>query len=171
MTTALIGTLMIVVGAAGVVATIAGLPGTWVILLAALGAQWWRPETFDWWTLGVAGGLVILAEIVEFAAGALGAGKAGGSKRAALAATVGGLVGAVIGTMVIPVLIVGTIVGAAIGSGIGAAMLERTKEGRTWAQAGRVAHGAFVGRLVATVAKGAIAVVIALLLAIAAFVE
>ncbi len=170
MTTALLGTLMIVVGLLSVVATIAGLPGTWVVLLAALALQWWRPDTYDWWTLGVAGGLVILAEVVEFAAGAMGAGKAGGSKRAALAATVGGLIGALVGTVVIPVLIVGTIVGAAVGSGVGALALERTKQGRTWGDAGRVAQGAFVGRLVATVVKGALALVLAVILAAAVFI-
>ena len=105
-----------------VLITIAGLPGTWIMLLAALLAQVFvgpegQAEMFSWWTLGVAGVLCILAEIAEGAAGGAGAAAAGASKRAVFGGIVGGIIGAIVGTFVIPIPSVGTILGGAIGAG------------------------------------------------------
>ncbi len=55
-------------------------------------------------------GLAMLGEAIEFAAGALGVGKLGGSKRAAALAVVGSLVGAIGGMFVgLPIPIVGSV--------------------------------------------------------------
>lgn len=55
-----------------------------------------RPDhTVGWWTLGVLTGLCILAHIVDFTAGAMGARKFGASKWGAA----GGIIGGIIGTI------------------------------------------------------------------------
>ena len=77
-------------------------------MAAAAACQLWQPGMFSWWTIGVCTGLALLGEIIEFAAGAVGASRAGGSKTGAAGAIVGTLIGAVIGTF-IPPPVIGTI--------------------------------------------------------------
>lgn len=144
--------------------TVLGLPGTWLMALAALGVEAWRPELLSWEAIITAGVLALVAEAVELAAGAVGAKKAGGSRRAAVGAVAGGILGGIVGTFALPIPVVGTVLGAAVGSGVAAAVMELTKDGRTSADIRRVGVGAFVGRLVATVLKSAFAVMIAAVL-------
>ncbi len=159
------GVILGIVCTLGVLLTLLGLPGTWIMLLAALGIELWRPELLGNGVLITSAVLCVLAEVVEFAAGAVGAKRAGGSKRAAVGAVIGGLVGGLVGTVVILIPIVGTLLGASLGAGIGAAAMELTIEHRRNADAaGKVAAGAFVGRLLATVFKTMFAVTIAALL-------
>ncbi|MCB9846903.1 MAG: DUF456 domain-containing protein [Phycisphaeraceae bacterium] len=160
--------LFLLVGTAGIALALIGLPGTWMILLVGVLVEFVRPETFSWWTIGVGGLLAIGAEIAEFSAGAVGAKKAGGSRRAIWMAVAGGLVGGIAGTFVIPIPIVGTIAGAAIGSGACAMLAEMTVEGRTLAQAGKVGGGAAIGRTLASVFKAGFALALTVLLTIAA---
>ena len=65
-----------------------------------------RPaHAVGWWTLGVLTGLCILAHVVDYTAGAMGARKFGASKWGAL----GGFVGAIVGLSFFPVgLFLGT---------------------------------------------------------------
>src|SRR2546430_16875774 len=83
-----------------------------MVLVAAL-LEWWQPGQFmlSWTTLGVAAGLAVLGEVLEFVLGAAGSRHAGGSKRAAALAIVGSLVGGIIG-IGIPGPVVGTLNGA-----------------------------------------------------------
>ncbi len=181
------GIIVVIAVLIGIVLTIATLPGTWLMLVVALLCQWWRGDTFgvqtaatdasaiavepswmfSWWTIGIGLALAVLAEIIEFLASALGAAKAGGTKRGAIGATVGGLAGAILGTF-IPVPILGTLAGAAVGAGVGALLAER-HGGMSWEDSGRVATGAAIGRLVATVFKSACAVAMGVILVIDAF--
>lgn len=159
------GIILGLVCTVGVLLTLLGLPGTWIMLLAGLGIELWQPELLGREVLITSAVLCVLAEAVEFIAGAVGAKKAGGSKRAAVGAVIGGLVGGIVGTVVILIPIVGTLLGASLGAGIGAAALELTLEHRrTMDSAGKVAAGAFIGRLLATVFKTMFAVSIAALL-------
>ncbi len=148
----------------GVALTVLGLPGTWLMVLGALGVEAWRPELLSWGAIITAATMALLAEVAELAAGAVGAKKAGGSKRSAIGAIVGGILGGIVGTFAIPIPIVGTVLGAALGSGAAAAFMELSVEGRSSAQIRRVGWGAFIGRLVATVLKTAFAVMIAAVL-------
>ncbi len=160
------GILVALFGLFGVVLTLLGFSGVWLTIVVALLVEWWRAgQQFELWTILGVIGLGVLGEVAEFVAGAVGAGKAGGSKRAAVGAIVGGLVGALVGTPIMP--IIGTIAGAALGAGIGAAILERTKDQRTWGDVWRVGQGAAIGRLVATVIKTTLAFVAAVWLAVA----
>lgn len=151
---------------AGVVLTVATLPGTWLIVLVAIGCQVWRPETFSWWTIGTLAGLAALAEILEFFAGAAGAKSTGGGKHGAIGAVIGALAGAIGGSLIFP--IVGTIIGAVTGAGIGAAIAEKKYGNRTTQEAWKIGAGAAAGRLVATIIKGGIAVIMGITAIVAA---
>jgi hypothetical protein len=167
----LAASILAVVCLAGVALTLATLPGTWLMVLAALGVEAWRPELLSWDAIIAAAVLAFLAEVAEIAAGAVGAKKAGGSRRAALGAIAGGLLGAILGTVLLPIPLVGTVLGAAVGSGLAAAALELTVEGRTSRDIRAVGAGAFIGRLVATVLKTMFAVAIAAVITASAFVD
>ncbi len=56
------------------------LPGTWLMVLVTAVLTWWEPEyvRVSWTVLGVAAGLAALGEVLEFALGAAGSGRAGG---------------------------------------------------------------------------------------------
>lgn len=162
--------LMILSATLGVLLTAITLPGTWFMLLAALLIQWWSPggsQPFDWWTLGACAGLALLGEIFEFAASALGAKKAGGSKRGALGAAIGSLVGAIAGAPFL--FLVGAIIGAVLGAALGAIIAERAWVGKTWKESTLVGSGAAAGRLAASVVKVAIAGTIGVALVVAMF--
>ncbi len=163
------GVLVALSGLVGVALTLATLSGAWLTLLVALLIQWWRPDTFHWGTLLAAAILSGLGEVVEFAAGGVGAAGAGGSRRSVALAIVGGVVGAIAGTFLIPVPIIGTIIGAVIGAGACAMLGERSKEGRSWRQSWDVGRGAAVGRAMAIVIKTVFAAAVGVLLTVAAF--
>ena len=148
---------------------IIGLPGTWLMILAALLVDWLQPGE-PMFVPGVLYGsvaLAVLGELAEFAFGAAGARRAGGSKRGASLAIVGGIIGAIVGTA-IPVPILGTLFGACAGAFLGSV------SGDVWAghamdrsvEAGR---GAATGRLWGTIIKLALGSVIFVLLAVASF--
>lgn len=150
-----------------VVLVLITLPGTWVLLAVVAVLQAWRGELVEWNTLAWCAGLAIVGELVEFAASALGAAKAGGSKRAALGSIAGALVGAILGT---PWLFpIGPIVGGSLGAGVGALLAERTIATKTWAHSAKVGTGAAIGRLVATACKSAIAAIVAIIVVYAAW--
>jgi uncharacterized protein YqgC (DUF456 family) len=151
----------------GFVLTLLTLPGLWLPLLVALGFQWFEPTMFSWWTIGAAVVMGVLAEALEFAAGAAGAAKAGGTKRSAAGAILGTVVGAVLGSMVL-LFPVGTILGAVLGAGAGAVLLDKTRQERTWAESTKVGAGAAAARGIALFIKASFSAVIAVLLIVAA---
>lgn len=166
---------VVLVSILGIVLTLLTLPGIWFSILFAALAQWWHIEyhagpMFSWWTLGVVVGIAVLAELLEFFASAVGTASAGGSRRGAIGSVLGGLIGALAGTFLILIPIVGTLVGATLGAGLGALLAERHAGRATWRKSGRIGAGAAVGRLAASLIKGGLAVVVALILSIAAFV-
>ena len=145
------------------------LPGTWLMILAALLFDWLAPgePMFYPGVLHASVALAVVGEVAEFALGAAGARRAGGSKRGASLAIVGGIIGAIVGTA-IPVPVIGTLFGACAGAFLGSV------SGDVWAgrsvdhsvEAGR---GAATGRLWGTITKLALGSVIFMLLTIAAF--
>ena len=179
----LVAALFLLLGAACVVLVVVQLPGGWILLgLAAVIEycdRWYLPadgdqQTFGWWVLG--GGLVmlIIGEIIEFIAAALGAAKGGSSKRGMWGALIGGIVGAfafmplfslvpVVGT------IFGAFLGAVLGTFVGAMIGEFSGEEATVKGSMKPAIGATIGRIVGTTSKVGITIAVWLALSVSAF--
>lgn len=141
-----------------------GLPGTWVMVAAAVGYSILVPNSIGMVTLIGTTAIAVVAEIFEFTLAGQYARKYGGSKRASWGAIIGGTVGAIIG---VPVPIVGPIIGAFAGAFIGALVFEYSR-GSGAQVATKVATGALIGRAVAAALKVAAGFVMAVWLIIAA---
>jgi uncharacterized protein len=139
------------------VLTLVTLPGTWLIVLWALGICIWQPSIMPWWMVLVLVVLAAIGEGLEFLASAIGAAKAGASRWGIVLAVIGALLGAIVGMFVIP--IIGAIIGGALGAACGAIAGESWVAKRPWNETKKVATGAAIGRLLATLAKGVVAAV------------
>lgn len=159
------GAVLIGASASGVVLCLLGMPGLWLMALSALGCKLWTPDLLSWWVVGVAAGLAITSDIADLFAGAYGARKTGGAKRASVGAMIGGFAGAILATPILP--IIGTILGGMAGAALGAAIAQRTMPGATVKQSAKVAGGAAAGWLAAVVVKVTLAIVSACVLAAA----
>jgi hypothetical protein len=137
-----------------------GLPGLWLMLAGAVIHQLVAiPAPIGWLAIGICAVLAGLAEALEFGLSVRYTKRYGGSSRAGWGSLLGGLVGAVMG---VPIPIVGSVIGAFAGSFLGALLAEYTVTSDHGA-AGRAAWGSLIGRVVATVAKTALALVIAVI--------
>jgi uncharacterized protein YqgC (DUF456 family) len=146
-----------------------GLPGTWLLLGAAVFIELidglWRPgekpATFGWPVLAGATALAGLGEVMEFAAGAMGARWGGATRRGVIGALVGAIAGAVLFSLLIPIPFVGTLLGALVGTFVGALLGEATAEKRRHPRENvRAAIAASIGRLAGTLGKLAIGAVV-----------
>lgn len=172
----LIAAILVLLNTIWLALLVLGLPGTWLILLSTIIAAWLQWDTtvpaadqvIGLYVLLSLLGLAVLGEILEFIAGAAGARKAGGSAKGALAAIVGGIIGAIVGTVLIPIPVLGTLLGAAAGAGLAALGVELA-EGRPLEASVRVGVGAGVGRLLGTLYKLVVGVVMWFLAAVSAF--
>ena len=142
-----------------------GLPGTWVMIGAAMAFAYLTGTEIGIITLIGIFALAVIGEIIEFTLAARYTRKYGGSRRAGWGAIIGGIIGAIVG---VPVPIIGSVIGAFAGAFLGALVAERTRGVATGA-ATRVATGALLGRAAAVAAKSAIGVVIAVWILLAAW--
>lgn len=157
--------LLFVALVAGWLMTVLSMPGNWLMIAAAAIYAYFIPDEsrFDIsrTTVGILIGLALLAEVLELAAGALGAARAGGSKRGAVLAAVGSMVGALAGAFIgVPIPVVGSVIAAILFAGLGAlagAMLGESWKGRGLEESWKVGQAAFWGRLLGTLAKTTIA--------------
>ena len=165
------GSLFVFIGLACVILVVFQMPGTWIMLFIATLAHladvfWIMPgmgsipsPAWGWWAIGIGCAFALIGEVIEFAAGALGAKAGGGSRRAAWGAILGGFLGAIIGSLLLP--IIGTILGAILGCFLGAFLGETTgKDPRSAAESVKPAIGATIGRVLGTTCKVLIAVVV-----------
>ncbi len=159
--------LLLLACLAGVLVTPAALPGTLIILVAAFLFAWATGfATLGWPTLATLLIIAAAAEAAEWFTGAAGAKRYGGSRRAAWLAILGGFVGGILGA---PFgLGLGAIPGALVGAFLGAFGGELSLAG-DWARGRRAGWGALVGRAWGLAIKGAAAVAMALITAIAAW--
>jgi uncharacterized protein YqgC (DUF456 family) len=143
-----------------------GLPGTWIMIGAAIGYDALvGGDPIGWVTIVATVVLAVIAEIFEFTLSTRYTKKYGGSRRAGWGAIIGGIVGAIVG---VPVPIIGSVIGAFVGSFAGALVAEYTRREATAGTATRVATGALIGRVVAAAMKTGMGVVIAAWLVAAA---
>ena len=144
-----------------------GLPGTWLMLGAAVGYNALTgTEAIGLASLLGLTVLTVLAEVAEFVLGGRFARRYGGSRRAGWGAILGGLVGAFVG---VPVPIVGPVIGALVGSFAGALLLEYTVA-RDPNVSAKAATGALVGRVVAIALKVAVGCILIVWVLLAAWV-
>lgn len=148
------------------------LPGNWLaVLLLALYA-WLGPQegrtAISFYPVVAALVCALLAEILEFAAGAFGAKRAGGSRRGTIMAVIGSMIGAVLGAVVgLPIPLVGPVLAAILFAGVGAtagAVYGEWTDGRSWKESWSIGHAAFWGRTFGTLGKvsvGSLIVIIA----------
>ncbi|NNJ26777.1 DUF456 domain-containing protein [Alienimonas chondri] len=169
---------MVLTAAACWVATLFTLPGNWAILAIAAAWAYLMPKGeyglgFAWGTVAVLGALVALGELVEFAAGAAGAKKEGGSRRGMALSILGAMIGSMTGAAVgVPVPLVGPLIGAVGGGAAGAfvgAYLGETWKGKGSSEAIQVSKGALIGRLLGTGGKLACGAVMVVILAVMTF--
>jgi uncharacterized protein YqgC (DUF456 family) len=126
-----------------------GLPGTWIIVAAALGYQLLVPGSISIFTVVLMAVAALIGELLEFSLSAKYTKKYGGSRRASWGAIIGGIVGAFMG---VPVPVVGSLIGAFAGAFAGAFIGELSL-GRQGGDPTRVATGALIGRAVAAAMK------------------
>ena len=155
--------------AAGWVLTVLGMPGNWLMVLAAGLYAWWGPDEgvlqIGWPAVVGFAVLAVLGELLELAASVWGARRAGGSRRAALFALLGSLGGAVLGALLgAPIPLIGSMIAALLGAALGAltgAMFAEFSLGENPTKSWRVGRAAFWGRLWGTGAKTAVATALA----------
>lgn len=143
-----------------------GLPGTWVMIAAALGYTYLVPQSIGVATLVGICVVAIVAEVLEFTLSGRYTKKYGGSSRAGWGAMLGGLVGAFVG---VPVPVVGPVIGGFLGAFAGALIAEFSKGSGVEVSA-RAAQGAVVGKAVSAAMKVALGMVIAAWVVVAAVV-
>ena len=165
-------TMLFLLGA-GWVMTLLCLPGTWIIVVSAAVYAYFVPDGWrvdiGWVVVAVVLALAVLGEIIESLAVAVGAKRAGGSKRSAFLALCGsiggGLVGGVLG---LPIPVIGPVVAVVLGAAFGAtagAMLGEHWKGRSVDHGWEVGKAAFWGRLLGTLGKvGVASMMVAILL-------
>lgn len=148
--------IIIVILLAGIGLTCFALPGNLLIFLTALGYGFFdRFLHFDYTFLALLFGALLLGEVVEFAASALGAKKENASTRAVVAAFAGAVLGGILGSAIFP--FIGTIVGAILLSFGLSYWAEYTKTGDA-AKSAKVAKSVAVGLIVGTIFKITVAV-------------
>jgi uncharacterized protein YqgC (DUF456 family) len=168
--------LLILLNTIWLATVVAGLPGTWLMVVCTALLAWWKwedPATgqagmFSLATLVTILALATVGEIAEFLTGVVGSQKAGGTRRGAVGALIGCLVGAVVGSILIPMPILGSLVGACGGACLGAWGFELSG-GRNLLESARSGFGAGVGTFAGRVVKLIVGIAIWLIVAVAAF--
>jgi uncharacterized protein YqgC (DUF456 family) len=153
----ILAVLLVLVGLAGtILPTLPGVPLVFGgLLLAAWAADF---QHVGWPVLAVLGALALLSFVVDAAAASIGAKRAGAGRAAVTGAAVGTLVGLFFG---LPGLLLGPFIGAALGQ-----LLVRGD----LIEAGKAGAGAWVGFIVGSLAKLALALLMILIFVVAWFV-
>lgn len=171
--------LLLVVSASFVwMANFFALPGNWfIIALAALFVLAMdsgnAAQGLNWSALGLLALIAAGGEVLEFLAGAAGAANKGGSRRAVALAIVGTIVGSIAGAVMgLPVPVIGPLAGALLGGAggafAGAYLGEMWKHG-SGDQSIRVGVGAAIGRLLGTLGKLLVGLIMIVTLAVRVF--
>jgi uncharacterized protein YqgC (DUF456 family) len=140
----ILAALTVLAGLAGTV--VPALPGVPLVFVGLLLAAWiGHFEQVGWTTIGVLAVLAAVAWVIDFVAGAAGARYLGASSRSFWGATIGAVVGLFFG-------LVGMLLGPFLG-----AVLGELSGGSNLVSSGKAGLGAWIGMVVATALKLAIA--------------
>ena len=153
----LLGVALVVVGFAGII--FPALPGTVLIFVGLLIVA--SADGFarvGMWPLLLIGVIGVISYLVDFVAGALGARGVGASRRAVVGAALGTLLGLPFG---LPGVIFGPLAGALAGE---------WSAHRDWRRAGRAGMAAWIGFLIGTAVKVALAFAMVAIFLLAVFV-
>jgi len=153
----------------GIMLTALRLPGSWLVVVAALVYGWWS----DWQDIGlvlvaVLAGIALIGEATEFALSAITAKKAGASRQAVWGGLAGGILGMLFlsSLLSLPLLFVGTLIGAVagalVGCFIGATLVEYAVRKRL-AQGTKVGIFSAVGFVLGMVTKVALVLIMSAL--------
>jgi uncharacterized protein YqgC (DUF456 family) len=172
---------------AGIVACLAGMPGTALILLAGVGlsaaTHWERPEP---WVLLVLGVLALLAETLDNVLSVAATRSHGGSSRTGWMVMLGSVAGALLGALMSPAIGAAGLLGGPVGfivsvvivplvlaavGGYCAAHWYELRQGKTPQEARQAATGSLVGRLLGVMGKSLLAVIMSGVLLWVAFVH
>ncbi len=137
--------IFVIAGIVGLI--IPALPGPTFILAGLIFAAW--AENFEYIGWGTISGLIVLtvlAFILDFIAGALGAKKSGASKRATYGAVLGAIVGLFFG-------VIGVFIGPLVGAFLGEFSVRKQSS-----QAAQVGISVFLGIIIGAAAKVAIGI-------------
>jgi uncharacterized protein YqgC (DUF456 family) len=150
---------LIIVCLVAILLTVIRMPGTWLIVVAALIFAWltgWERMPPAW--IGLLAGIALLGEGVELLASVITARRAGATKQAAW----GGLIGGFLGMLVLspPLLIIGTFLGAILGCFLGAAVAEMWMRNHV-RQGARVGFFSAVGFVIGAATKIGLAMAMA----------
>ncbi|MCH7886349.1 MAG: DUF456 domain-containing protein [Candidatus Marinimicrobia bacterium] len=139
----LIGIIFWIVLVTGIVLTLFGIPGTFIIASAALLYSLFTDFSgISWVLIFLLFAIAILLEFLEFSLSGYMANRFGGSKLSIVGAILGGLIGAIWGTAILPVI--GTLIGAFIGA-FGGAFIGEYFISRDLERALLAGIGAFLG--------------------------
>jgi uncharacterized protein YqgC (DUF456 family) len=161
MITFLLVLLLIAVLLASWVLTLLGMPGNWLMVAATATYAYLTPAesaaSIGWKVVAVLFVLAALGEIIELLAGAMGAAKAGGSKRGAVLALLGSIIGGIVGVIIgMPIPLAGPILAALLFAACGAmtgAIFGEIWAGRNLDASWQIGKAAFLGRLAGTLGK------------------
>jgi hypothetical protein len=149
--------VLVLAGVAGTLLPV--LPGVPLVFAGLLLAAWAGGfQAVSWPVLAVLGVLALASFAVEIAASGMGAKRAGATRAAVVGAGLGTLVGVLFG---LPGLLLGPFLGAALGQ-----FMAR----RDVVDAGRVGAGAWIGFLIGSLAKLALALLMVSIFTVAWFV-
>jgi uncharacterized protein len=151
------------------------LPGNWLAVGALALYAWLGPDqgraAVSITVLIAAFVIGLVGEAIELAAAAMGAKRAGASRRSTLFALIGSIVGALVGAIVgLPVPAIGSVLAAILFGGAGAtagAMYGEWSDGKNWQESWAVGHAAFWGRTFGMLGKLAAGLAIVLLVFVA----
>lgn len=148
----------------GVLMTAVRLPGTWLLLAAAVAYGWYTGwERIGTATVLILAGVAIVGEVVEILAAVVTARRAGATKQAAWGALIGGFVGMLFLSFLVPIPLVGSMVGAVVGC-FGGALLTELAMKKNLARGAKVGVFAALGFAIGTATKVAVAMAMAVVL-------
>ena len=157
------------------------LPGNWFIagltVLFAVFVHLPSGSGISLFSAGAVAALALLGEAIEFAAGAAGAAKSGGSRRGMLLAVAGAMGGSIAGTFLgvfIPIPVIGSLIGAIAGGALGAfggAYAGEAWKGRSEEERMAISTAAMIGRVFGTVGKLGIGAIMVVVTTVAVFIN